>query len=44
VDHEPGIWRYMPNASALERSCAAVNELLGEPVRALLAATHLRRQ
>jgi uncharacterized SAM-binding protein YcdF (DUF218 family) len=44
VDRDPGISRYMPNASALERSCAAVNELLGEPVRAFLAATHLRRQ
>ena len=44
VDHEPGLSRYMPNASALDRSSAAVNELLGEPVRAFLAATHLRRQ
>jgi hypothetical protein len=34
----------MPNPSALERSSAAVNELLGEPVRAFLAATHVRRQ
>ena len=44
VDHEPGLSRYMPNPSALERSSAAVNELLGEPVRAFLAATHVRRQ
>ena len=44
VDHEPGVARYLPNASALERSCSAVNELLGEPVRALLSATHLRRE
>ena len=40
---EPGIWRILPNPDALLRACAAINELLGEPVRALLAATHLRR-
>ena len=44
VDHDPVVARYMPNVSALERSCAAVNELFGEPVRAFLAAMHLRRQ
>jgi uncharacterized SAM-binding protein YcdF (DUF218 family) len=44
VDRDPGVWRYMPNPGALERSCIAVKELLGDPVRAFLAATHLRRQ
>jgi uncharacterized SAM-binding protein YcdF (DUF218 family) len=39
---DPGIWRYLPNPGALHRACAAINELLGEPVRAFLAATHLR--
>jgi uncharacterized SAM-binding protein YcdF (DUF218 family) len=38
-----GIWNFLPNPDALHRACAAINELLGEPVRALLAATHLRR-
>jgi uncharacterized SAM-binding protein YcdF (DUF218 family) len=44
VDQEPTMWRYMPNPGALERACMAVKELLGEPVRALLAAMHVRRQ
>jgi uncharacterized SAM-binding protein YcdF (DUF218 family) len=35
--------RYVPNSDALERAHAAIYELLGEPVRAFLAATHLRR-
>ncbi|MEP6883642.1 MAG: YdcF family protein [Gammaproteobacteria bacterium] len=38
-----GVMRYLPNAAALLRACAAVNELLGEPVRAFLAAADLRR-
>lgn len=38
-----GLWHYLPNAEALRRACAAINELLGEPVRIFLAATHLRR-
>jgi uncharacterized SAM-binding protein YcdF (DUF218 family) len=38
-----GIWRYVPNPDALPRSYIAINELLGEPIRAFLAATHLRR-
>jgi uncharacterized SAM-binding protein YcdF (DUF218 family) len=41
---EPGIGRFIPSADALPRACAAINELLGEPVRALFAVTHLRRQ
>jgi uncharacterized SAM-binding protein YcdF (DUF218 family) len=41
---DPGITRYVPNYFALLRACAAINELLGEPVRALFAFAHLRRQ
>ena len=40
----PGISRYLPHPDALLRSDAAINELLGEPLRAFFAATHLRRQ
>jgi uncharacterized SAM-binding protein YcdF (DUF218 family) len=40
---DSGIWVFLPNPEALHRACAAINELLGEPVRTLLAATHLRR-
>jgi uncharacterized SAM-binding protein YcdF (DUF218 family) len=32
----------LPDPDVLLRSCAAINELFGEPIRALLAATHLR--
>ena len=39
-----GVLRLVPNPEALVRSHAAVYELIGEPVRAFLAATHLRRQ
>ena len=39
---EPGFFRYLPEVDALRRSCTAINELLGEPVRWFLAATHLR--
>jgi hypothetical protein len=39
---EPELFRYLPEAEALRRSCIALNELMGEPVRWLLAATHLR--
>lgn len=38
-----GIMFYVPNTSALLRACAAINELVGEPVRVFLDATHLRR-
>ena len=38
-----GISRVMPNPDALRRACAAINELAGEPVRALLSALRLRR-
>jgi uncharacterized SAM-binding protein YcdF (DUF218 family) len=40
---DPGIWHFLPNPDALRRASAAINELLGEPVRFFLAATHLRR-
>jgi hypothetical protein len=33
----------LPNPDALLRASTAINELLGEPVRAFLAASHLRR-
>src|SRR5216684_7547719 len=38
-----GILCCVPNPDALLRAHAAINELLGDPVRAFLAATHLRR-
>ena len=38
-----GIFHYMPGSDALARSCTAINELVGEPVRNLLAVLHLRR-
>jgi uncharacterized SAM-binding protein YcdF (DUF218 family) len=38
-----GMSRYVPNPDALLRAHAAIYELLGEPVRAFLAVTHLRR-
>jgi hypothetical protein len=34
--------RYVPNPDALLRAHGAIYELLGEPVRAFLAASHLR--
>ncbi len=43
TDREYGPYRYLPNAEALQRSHAAIYELLGEPVRMFLSATHLRR-
>jgi uncharacterized SAM-binding protein YcdF (DUF218 family) len=44
AERDLGIARYVPNPEALLRACAAINELLGEPVRAVLSAAHLRRQ
>jgi uncharacterized SAM-binding protein YcdF (DUF218 family) len=38
-----GVLRYLPNADALMRSQSAIYELIGEPVRILLSASHLRR-
>ena len=39
-----GIFGYIPSPAALERSNSAIYELLGEPVRELMAALYLRRQ
>jgi uncharacterized SAM-binding protein YcdF (DUF218 family) len=39
-----GVLRFVPNPDALLRSHAAIYEMVGEPVRFFLAATHLRRQ
>jgi len=41
-DNESDIARFTPSANGLEIACAAINELLGEPVRAFLAAVHAR--
>jgi uncharacterized SAM-binding protein YcdF (DUF218 family) len=41
---DEGMYRYLPEPMALVRSYMATYELLGEPVRELLALTHLRRQ
>jgi uncharacterized SAM-binding protein YcdF (DUF218 family) len=38
-----GVLRFIPNADALMRSQTAIYELIGEPVRILLSASHLRR-
>lgn len=43
AERDPGIARYLPNPDSLQRAHAAIYELLGEPVRAFLAASHLRR-
>jgi uncharacterized SAM-binding protein YcdF (DUF218 family) len=40
---EFGILRYLPNPDALWRSHVAIYEMLGEPARMFLSATHLRR-
>jgi len=39
-----GMLRLMPNPETLLRSYMAIYELLGEPARLFLSATHLRRQ
>jgi len=41
---ETGVFRYLPHSDALGRSTAALNEMLGEQVRHILAASNLRRQ
>jgi uncharacterized SAM-binding protein YcdF (DUF218 family) len=38
-----GVLQYIPNPDALHRSQTAIYELIGEPVRILLSASHLRR-
>jgi uncharacterized SAM-binding protein YcdF (DUF218 family) len=40
---ERGFSRFVPNPDALLRTHSALYELLGEPVRIFLSATHLRR-
>jgi uncharacterized SAM-binding protein YcdF (DUF218 family) len=44
ADRDFGVLRLIPNLEALMRSYMAIYELLGEPARLFLAATHLRRQ
>jgi uncharacterized SAM-binding protein YcdF (DUF218 family) len=44
AERDQGLRRYLPDAAAMGRSYMASYELLGEPVRELLALTHLRRQ
>jgi uncharacterized SAM-binding protein YcdF (DUF218 family) len=39
-----GILRLLPNPEALLRSYMAIYEILGEPARLFLSATHLRRE
>lgn len=41
---DTGVFRYLPSSQALLRSSSATYELLGEPVRELLALSRLRRQ
>jgi uncharacterized SAM-binding protein YcdF (DUF218 family) len=43
AERDPGILSYVPSVRALQRAHIAIHELLGEPVRAFLAASHLRR-
>jgi uncharacterized SAM-binding protein YcdF (DUF218 family) len=44
VRRPAGITDFVPSATALLRSHEAIYELIGEPVRQILAATHARRQ
>jgi uncharacterized SAM-binding protein YcdF (DUF218 family) len=44
ADRDFGVLRWLPNLEALMRSSIAIYEMLGEPARLFLAATHLRRQ
>jgi uncharacterized SAM-binding protein YcdF (DUF218 family) len=43
ADRHLGVLGFLPDAQALVRSYHATYELLGEPVRELLALSHLRR-
>ncbi len=36
--------KFLPNAAAMVHSCESAYELIGEPVRELFEALHLRRQ
>ena len=40
----PWVGNFIPSAEALLRSYEAIYELIGEPVRQILAATHVRRE
>ena len=40
---ETRVFAYLPDAGALLTSQMAINEILGDPVRSFLSATHLRR-
>lgn len=44
AERDHGLQRYLPDISALGRSYTASYELLGEPVREMLALMHLRNQ
>jgi uncharacterized SAM-binding protein YcdF (DUF218 family) len=44
AERDRGLQRYLPDIAALGRSYTASYELLGEPVRKVLALTHLRKQ
>jgi len=44
ADDQSGFSRYAPSTNGLEIACSSINELVGEPVRALLAALAVRRQ
>jgi hypothetical protein len=43
IEHSQGALAYVPSAYALLRSYESIYELIGEPARMFLAATHLRR-
>jgi uncharacterized SAM-binding protein YcdF (DUF218 family) len=43
AERDFGVLYYLPNPEALLRSHAAINELIGVPVRIFLSASHLRR-
>lgn len=43
ASRDRGVLLYVPSADALQTACAALHELLGEPVRVFLAATNLRQ-
>jgi uncharacterized SAM-binding protein YcdF (DUF218 family) len=44
VPRAHGVAAYIPNPIGLERSYFALYEMIGEPAREFMAATHLRRQ
>jgi uncharacterized SAM-binding protein YcdF (DUF218 family) len=44
VYQESGIFRFIPGSMALMRSTVAIHELIGEPMRRLLAATGVRER